>query len=67
MRVVRALSLILAGAVHWGVALAQDFPAREMTLLVPFGPGGPPDAIAPAVAEGSFGPRKQRVGYPRHR
>jgi len=61
MSVARLLSVVLAGALQSGVALGQEFPSREMTLLVPFGPGGPTDAIARAVAEESYAALKQRM------
>lgn len=56
-----AKRLLLLGmmscAVTWSVgALAQDavaqFPTRNITLIVPFGAGGPPDSIARVVAAG---------------
>jgi tripartite-type tricarboxylate transporter receptor subunit TctC len=43
---------LLAGL---GAAAAQDaasFPSRNVTLIVPFGAGGPPDAIARVIAAG---------------
>jgi len=61
MSVARLLGVVLAGALQSGVALGQEFPSREMTLLVPFGPGGPTDAIARAVAEESYAALKQRM------
>src|SRR5262245_25035491 len=38
--------------------LAAQFPSRDITLIVPFGAGGPPDSVARVVAAGlskSFG------------
>jgi tripartite-type tricarboxylate transporter receptor subunit TctC len=54
--VIRQTSLIAAALVAAaGGANAQDaasFPSRNITLIVPFGAGGPPDAIARVVAAG---------------
>ena len=64
-----AKRLLLLGmmscAVTWSVgALAQDavaqFPTRNITLIVPFGAGGPPDSIARVVAAGL----SQNLGKP---
>jgi tripartite-type tricarboxylate transporter receptor subunit TctC len=51
MRLLRALvaaTMVLA-ALH--VANAQDFPARRVTLVVAFAPGGPVDLTARVIAE----------------
>ena len=47
-----ALLTALAG----GDALAQAYPSKTVTLLVPYAPGGGPDALARIVAE-KLGPR----------
>ncbi|WP_375461518.1 Bug family tripartite tricarboxylate transporter substrate binding protein [uncultured Enterovirga sp.] len=44
------LALILA-ALTFSTALAQSFPSRPVTMVVPFGAGGPTDALARIVAE----------------
>ncbi len=38
-------------AVSVGTAVAQPFPSRPITMIVPFGAGGPTDALARIVAE----------------
>ncbi len=54
----RTLRLLLAPlAAACALALpaaapAQDFPSRQLTLVVPFPPGGPSDLSARAIAEG---------------
>ena len=40
-----AASFLLAGPLA-GTALAQEFPAKPVTLIVPFPAGGPSDALA---------------------
>ena len=44
-----ALSLLLAGLA--GGAMAQSYPARPVTLVVGFPPGGGADAVARIVAD----------------
>jgi tripartite-type tricarboxylate transporter receptor subunit TctC len=43
--------LIAALALSTGVAVAQDYPTRTITAIVPFPPGGPTDTITRIVAE----------------
>jgi tripartite-type tricarboxylate transporter receptor subunit TctC len=42
-------------------ASAQDFPARPVTIVAPYGPGGTTDILARIVAEGMRGPLGQSV------
>jgi tripartite-type tricarboxylate transporter receptor subunit TctC len=49
---VRSLSLAFAIALACaGVAVAQPYPARPITLIVPFGAGGPVDTLARTLSE----------------
>jgi tripartite-type tricarboxylate transporter receptor subunit TctC len=41
----------LLAAAWWGVAAAQDFPTRPVTLVVPFAAGGPTDLLARMVGD----------------
>ncbi len=44
-----------------GTATAQTFPAKPLTLIVPFPAGGPSDALARALAQGMAADLKQTV------
>lgn len=54
-----ALALLAATATP--VATAADFPTRPVTLVVPFPPGGPTDAMARTLAAALKGPLGQPV------
>ena len=47
--VVLALASLLAGATS---GVAEDYPARPITMVVPFSAGGPTDVVARILAEG---------------
>lgn len=55
-----AASFLLAGPLA-GTALAQEFPAKPVTLIVPFPAGGPSDALARSIAQGMAADLKQTV------
>jgi tripartite-type tricarboxylate transporter receptor subunit TctC len=59
MKTPHALALALAAALPL-LAQSQAFPARPITLIVPFPAGGPSDALARAVAQ-SMG---RKLGQP---
>jgi tripartite-type tricarboxylate transporter receptor subunit TctC len=43
---------IIAVCLHADAALAQDWPTRPVTMVVPFGAGGSSDVIGRVIAEG---------------
>jgi tripartite-type tricarboxylate transporter receptor subunit TctC len=47
-----ALTLIAITAVLAGPLAADDFPSRPVTMIVPYPPGGPTDAVGRIVAQG---------------
>jgi tripartite-type tricarboxylate transporter receptor subunit TctC len=47
----RMVLAILAALAFAGSALAQNFPSRPITIIVPFSAGGPSDAMARILAE----------------
>jgi tripartite-type tricarboxylate transporter receptor subunit TctC len=51
----------VALAAWFGMAAAQSFPTRPVTLVVPFPPGGSTDAAARLLGEGMRGPLGQSV------
>src|SRR5262249_60481879 len=50
-RLFRAAAAAAVGVAFGGHALAQDYPAHTITLIVPYPPGGGVDALARVVAE----------------
>jgi tripartite-type tricarboxylate transporter receptor subunit TctC len=59
---IRMIAVAVALCASGLAALAQDWPARPMTLVVPFAAGGSSDAIARIVAEGL----RAELGQPVH-
>ncbi len=56
--VILLFASVLMGALP---ASAQEFPARPVTIVAPYGPGGTTDILARIVAEGMRGPLGQSV------
>ena len=56
----RLISSFIAGLALAGVAAAQDYPTRQIVVIVPFPAGGSTDAIARIVAE----PMRIALGQP---
>ena len=56
----RTILPVAAGLVLVGAAGAQDYPARQITVIVPFPAGGSTDLIARIIAE----PMRQALGQP---
>lgn len=57
----RTLITLAAAACLTPLAQAQDFPSKPLTLVVPFSPGGPTDAMARVLANALKGPLGQPV------
>jgi tripartite-type tricarboxylate transporter receptor subunit TctC len=51
MRVLQALAVVLSLLLAPNAASAQDFPNKQIRLIVPFPPGGPNDIIARVVGQ----------------
>src|SRR5215831_13050854 len=47
-----ALALCIGFSCAAGAARADDYPARTITLIVPFPPGGPSDVVARIIGDG---------------
>jgi tripartite-type tricarboxylate transporter receptor subunit TctC len=56
-----AAAFVIACAAFSGVHAQQAFPSRQITLIVPFPPGGSTDAIARIMADRMKGPLGQSV------
>ena len=57
----RVLASLLAVALNMAAAMAQEFPEKQLTLIVPFPAGGPSDALGRAVAQAMAAHLKQSV------
>jgi len=60
-RLPRAAAVAAVAMAVWSLALAQDYPTRTITLVVPYPPGGGVDAMARVVAEKLAGALGQQV------
>src|SRR3954447_10641099 len=59
MPLVRSLALLVLLFMSPAAALAQDYPSRPITMIVPFSAGGPGDVIARILGTAMSGPLKQ--------
>lgn len=57
----KLVGALLAATVLTAPAFAQDYPARQITMVVPFSAGGPTDTVARLVAERMSGDLGQQV------
>jgi tripartite-type tricarboxylate transporter receptor subunit TctC len=60
-RLPRAAAIAAVAMAVYSLALAQDYPTRTITLVVPYPPGGGVDAMARVVAEKLAGALGQQV------
>ena len=51
MTLLRIIALALLSLGSFGAAQAQDYPARQVRMIVPFGAGGPADVYARVIAQ----------------
>ena len=51
MTLLRVIALALLSLGSLGAAQAQDYPARQVRMIVPFGAGGPADVYARIIAQ----------------
>ncbi|MDB5614202.1 MAG: tripartite tricarboxylate transporter substrate binding protein BugD, partial [Devosia sp.] len=56
-----AASMLAAGLTFSGAAMAQDYPTKPITVVVPFSAGGPTDTVARLIAEVMSGELGQQV------
>ncbi|MBN8992908.1 MAG: tripartite tricarboxylate transporter substrate binding protein [Rhizobiales bacterium] len=58
LKAVLSIAILMSGG---GIAHAQDYPSRIITLVVPYPPGGPTDTIARLLAERAGRELKQKI------
>ena len=51
MTIIRALAALIAVVATLGIASAQNYPSRPITLIVPYPPGGATDAISRIIQD----------------
>lgn len=61
MAYTQLIGALLAATVLTAPAFAQDYPSRQITMVVPFSAGGPTDTVARLVAERMSGDLGQQV------
>src|ERR1041384_166853 len=61
MLLVRSLALLVLLLMSSAAALAQDYPSRPITMIVPFSAGGPGDVIARILGTAMSTPLKQSI------
>jgi tripartite-type tricarboxylate transporter receptor subunit TctC len=59
--IARALAAFFAVGLNLSVAVAQGFPDKQLTLIVPFPAGGPSDALGRSVAQAMAAHLKQSI------
>jgi tripartite-type tricarboxylate transporter receptor subunit TctC len=59
--IARALAALFAVGLNLSVAVAQGFPDKQLTLIVPFPAGGPSDALGRSVAQAMAAHLKQSI------
>lgn len=61
IRILRSIAVGAVAVISIGTALAQSYPTRPITMIVPFGAGGGTDIIARAVSEDLSRALKQSI------
>lgn len=60
-RTIARIGLVLAAFMATGHALAQDFPSKPITMVMPYAPGGPGDVITRVFAAAMQKPLSQQI------